>query len=118
MKPDTPSVMGFYKASKGPVEMASRIYSDQTGWYVHIPSHLRNRLEVTVGNRIEGRLDRIETDGETSRPMHVDAVLEVKGYWHEMHLPNEVVSKWGIRRGDTLHLTLHRIIRYGRVMDV
>lgn len=42
----------------------------------------------------------------------------VEDFDFEEILYEKVVSKWGIRRGDTLHLTLHRIIRYGRVMDV
>ena len=113
-----PSVMGFYKESDGPVELASRVYADPTGMYLHIPSHIRNYLEVVVGNRIEGRLDRIETNNGESRSMQADAVLEVKGYWHEIYLPENMVTRFGIRSGDIIHLTLHRIVRYGQVVDV
>jgi hypothetical protein len=110
--------MGFYKESDGSVEMTSRVYSDQTGFYLHIPCHIRNLLEVAVGNRIEARLDRIETSGGESRSMQADALLEVKGYWHEMYLPDNMAPRFGILSGDTVHLTLHRIARYGQVVDV
>jgi len=72
-----PSAMGFYKESDGPEEMSSRVYADPTGLYLHIPSHIRNRLEVVVGNRIEGRLDRLERDGGESRSIQADTAFEV-----------------------------------------
>lgn len=112
-----PSVLGFYKESKGPVEMTSRVYADQAGLYLHIPSHIRNRLEVVVGNRIEGRLERLESDGGESRSIQADTVFEVKGYWHEMRLTDDVVKRFEIREGDALYLFLDRVIRYHEVVD-
>ena len=110
--------MGFYKENEGPVRMLSKVYADTTGLYVHLPSHLRNRLEVVVGNRLEARLEQILSD--TNRPdiIGFDAVLEVKGYWHEMYLPDDVVTKYCIRCHDLLQMTLYRIHQHGRIFDV
>lgn len=93
MKPSVPSVLGFYKETPGAAQMTSRVYADSEGFYVHLPSHLRNRLQVVVGNRIEGRFERIETgEGECISVQH-DAIFEVRGYWHEMRLPTAAAKK-------------------------
>ncbi len=110
--------MGFFKEADEPVKISSRVYADQTGLYVHIPSHLRNRLEVVVGNRLEARLEGIESDTDRCETIGIDAVLEVKGYWHELYLPDDVAEKYRIHCNDMLHMTLYRIYQYDRVFDI
>jgi len=110
--------MGFYKEADGPVKMVSRVYADSTGLYVHLPSHLRNRLEVVVGNRLEVLLEQVHSDLNVPREIRTDAVLEVKGYWHEMYLPDDVVKSYSIRCNDLLQMTLYRIHQHGRMFDI
>jgi hypothetical protein len=114
----SPSVMGFYKETDGPVNMVSRVRADSLGLYVHLPSHLRNRLEVVVGNRLEVQLEQVHADGTMPREIRADALLEVKGYWHELYLPDEVVTRYGIHCHDLLQMTLYRIHQHGRMFKV
>lgn len=118
MSPEPPSVMGFYKETDGPVKMVSRVYADPTGLYVHLPSHLRNRLEVVVGNRLEARLEQMLSDTNRPEIIGIDAVLQVKGYWHEMYLPDDVVTRYRIRCNDLLHMTLYRIHQHSRIFNI
>jgi len=110
--------MGFYRETPGPVQIRSSVYADGVQVYVHIPSHLRNRLEVVVGHRMEGRIDRIESAGGMTRSIDAAVSLQVMGYWHELHLPDDVVQQFGIRPGDQAWITIHRIVRHGVAMDV
>lgn len=114
----SPSVMGFFKEVDGPATIVSRVYADAAGMYVHLPSHLRNRLEVVVGNRLEVLLEQVHADGTVPREIKTAALLEVKGYWHEMCLPDDVVTKCRIRCSDLLKMTLYRIHQHGRRLDV
>ncbi|MCA1792848.1 MAG: hypothetical protein LC660_03065 [Desulfobacteraceae bacterium] len=114
----SPSVMGFYKETDGPVNLVSRVRTDSLGLYLHLPSHLRNRLEVVVGNRLEVLLEQTHSDANMSRAINADALLEVKGYWHEMYLPYDVVTRYCIRCNDLLQMTLYRIHQHGRVFDI
>lgn len=114
----SPSVMGFFKEADGPATIVARVYADAAGLYVHLPSHLRNRLEVVVGNRLEVLLEQVHSDMNISREIRTDALLEVKGYWHEMYLPDDVVTKYRIHHRDQLQLTLYRIHQHGRILDI
>jgi len=114
----SPSVMGFFKESDGPETLVSRVHADPAGLYVHLPSHLRNRLEVVVGNRLEVLLEQVLSGADIPREIHAHALLEVTGYWHELYLPDEVVTRYGIRCHDLLQMTLCRIHQHGRIYDV
>lgn len=114
----SPSVMGFFKEADGPEAIVSRVHADPTGLYVHLPSHLRNRLEVVVGNRLEVLLEQVHAGADMPRQIHADALLEVKGYWHELYLPDEVVTRYGIHCHDLLQMKLCRIHQHGRIYDV
>ena len=118
MKQAELSVLGFYREHPGPAEMTSRVYADSQGLYLHLPSHLRNRLEVVVGNRIEGRIEQIETGGGECMSVQHDVTFEVEGYWHEMRLPAAVAERFDLRCGDVIHLTLMRISRFGEVSKI
>lgn len=117
-KSTQPSVLGFYREASEPVGINCRGLEDGTALYVLIPSHLRNRLEVVVGNRMEGRIERIESACGKTRSIDADVSLNLEGYWNELHLPNEIVQKLGIFKGDEIHLAIDRIIRYGQTIDV
>ncbi len=106
----SPSVLGFFKEGDGPETIVSRVHADSAGLYVHLPSHLRNRLEVL--------LEQVHSGADMPREIHTDALLEVKGYWHELYLPDEVVKTCGIRCHDLLKLTLYRIYQHGRIITV
>jgi len=113
-----PSVLGFYKENHGPEELIATTCGDSSGLYVEVPSHLRNRLEVAVGSRFVGKFIRtIEKNGEK---IHIQAkgIFEVKGYWNEMHLPDLMVQRFGIKKGDSLKFVLHQIINYGEETDI
>lgn len=114
----SPNVMGFFKEADGPETIISRVHTDPAGLYVHLPSHLRNRLEVVVGNRLEVLLEQVHSGADMPREIHADALLEVKGYWHELYLPDEVVARYGIRCHDRLQMTLYRIHQHGMIYDV
>lgn len=114
----SPSVMGFFKEGDGPETIVSRVHADPAGLYVHLPSHLRNRLEVVVGNRLEVLLEQVHSGVDMPREIHTDALLEVKGYWHELYLPDDAVKTCGIRCHDLLKLTLYRIHQHGRMVTV
>ena len=113
-----PSVLGFYKENHGPEKLIGPICGDSSGLYVEVPTHLRNRLEVVVGSRFVGELMRtIKKNGEMI-PIGAEGVFEVKGYWNEMHLPDLMVQRLGLKKGDSLKFVLHQIINYGETIDV
>lgn len=114
----SPSVMGFFKEGDGPETIVSRVHADPAGLYVHLPSHLRNRLEVVVGNRLEAVLEQVHSGTDNPREIHADVLLEVTGYWHELYLPDEVVTRYGIRCQDLLQVTLYRIHQHGRMVNI
>jgi hypothetical protein len=117
-KPTPPSVLGFYREVRGPIKINCRVLKDGTALYVLIPSHLRNRLEMVVGNRMEGLVDRIESVCGKTRSIDAEVSLNVEGYWNELHLPNEIVQKFGVLEGDKIHMAIHRIIRYDQTINV
>lgn len=117
-KPTPPSALGFYREMPGPIKITCRVLKDGTALYVLIPSHLRNRLEVVVGNRMDAWIERIEPVCGKTRSIDAEVSLNVEGYWNELHLPNEIVQKFGILEGDKIQMAIHRIIRYGQTINV
>lgn len=115
---EQPSVLGFYKENVGPEELLAQIRGDSSGPYVEVPTYLRNRLEVVVGSRFVGRLNRIVKENGERLDMEAEGVFEVKGYWNEMHLPKGMVRKYGLKKGDIVRIILHQIINYGDTIDV
>ncbi len=113
-----PSVLGFYKEKDGPENWVAEICGDPSGLYLEVPTHLRNRLEVVVGSRFVGKIiSVIRRNGERA-DIGAEGVFEVKGYWNEMHLPLEMVRRYGFQRGDSVEVVLHECINYGKAAPV
>ncbi len=113
-----PSVLGFYKESDGPEKLLAQVHGDSSALYVDMPTHLRNRLEVVVGSRFVGKLIRVIKENGERLDIQAEGVFEVKGYWNEMHLPDEMVRKYRLKQGDSAEFILRQIINHGYTIDV
>jgi len=108
-----PKVMGFYK-EEGDEVLIGELKGDQEGLYIELPSGFRNRMEIVVGNKMRIFLDSlISRDGQVLREIKKSLMGEVIGYWNELHLPLEEISRYGIQKGDLLKLTVESVIQHG-----
>ncbi len=90
-------------------ELTARIYGDDDGLFVYLPSAIRNRYEVVVGDRFYCVLRAVsQSDDRGMREVAHEGWWEIKGYWHELHIPPELVSELGLRPGHHLSLCLVR----------
>jgi hypothetical protein len=108
-----PSVLGIYKENPGPEELIATVCDDSSSLYVELPTYLRNLLEVVVGSQFVGKLLWIMKENGEMIYIAAAGVFEVKGYWNEMHLPDLMVQRFEIKKGDSLKFVLHQIINYG-----
>lgn len=106
--------MGFYKEKEGPELVAGPVLGDSSGLYLEIPTHLRNRLEVVVGSRFVGSLMTVTKKNGKSLGLNAGGIFDVKGYWNEMHLPDEMVRRHSIEKEKFVEIKLHQIIGSGR----
>ena len=105
--------MGFYK-EVGDDILIGELKGDRDGLYIELPSGFRNRLEIVVGNKIRFILDAIVGQGGQSlRDIKKEVMGEVIGYWNELHLPQEDISRYNIQKGDKLRLMVKSVIQHG-----
>jgi hypothetical protein len=91
-------------------ELTARVYGDEDGLFVYLPSAIRNRYEVVVGDRFYCVLQAVSpSDGQDARPVEHEGWWEIKGYWHELHIPPQLVTELGLRPGHHLTLRLERV---------
>ncbi len=113
MKGKEPKVLGFYK-EEGDEVLIGELKGDQEGFYVELPSGFRNRMEIVVGNKIKFFLDSIlDRDGHLLSEIGKEVMGEVIGYWNELHLPQEDISRYNIQKGDKLRLMVKSVIQHG-----
>jgi hypothetical protein len=62
-----------------------------------------------VGDTLRCRLTRLlKNDEGTARVLDEDLLCEIRGYWHELHLPTEVVEKYSITEGDVVEILVEQ----------
>ena len=106
------SVLGFYKERRRD-EVALEVKKEGGSYFVEIPSHFRNRLEIVVGSRLRGFVHQIRRrDGdEFGCEERID--WEIVGYWHELHIPQGFVERFGLREGDFLEIVFESVVNFG-----
>lgn len=113
------SVLGFYKEKEGPEEIVALIKGDSSGFYVEIPSRIRNRMEIVVGNRIRSVVKGIVDErGDPLSEINQETIWEVVGYWHELYIPPEEVNKYGFNKNSYARLVLKSVIRHGEEVEI
>jgi len=106
------SVLGFYKERQRD-EMVLEVKKEGGSYFVEIPSHLRNRLEIVVGSRLRGFVRHIRRrDGDESGcEERID--WEIVRYWHELDIPAGFVERFGLREGEYLAIAFESVVDYG-----
>ncbi|MCL0079098.1 hypothetical protein M1O56_05495 [Dehalococcoidia bacterium] len=122
------SVLGFYKERRRD-EVALEVQKEGGSYFVEIPSHLRNRLEIVVGSRLRGFVHQIRRRDQGSGirgqlaevgglgtvncqlPTAID--WEIVGYWHELGIPEGFVERFRLRQGDFLEIAFESVVNYG-----
>lgn len=116
---DSLSVLGFYKEKEGAEDIVALIKGDPSGFYIEIPSRIRNRMEIVVGNRIrcvvKGIADKM---GGPLTEVNQEIVWEVVGYWHELCIPPEEVNKYGFKKNSYARLILKSVIRGNEEVEI
>ena len=109
------SVLGFYKESEGPEELIAEIKEGENGeLYIELPSGIRNRMEIVVGNKIKCVIDGVvDKNGSAMKNINEETVWEVVGYWNELHLAEEQIKKHSFKQGDRIKLKLKSVIQWG-----
>jgi len=121
------SILGFYKEGRGPEELVGTLKEGEGGGlYIELPSSIRNRMEIVVGNKVKCAL--IDKNGHkysnargtcaSGASSVEDAVWEVAGYWNELHIPPDEVARYGLRKGDQLRLLLKSVIQWGEEFPI
>jgi len=109
------SILGFYKKGEGPEELVAEIKEGEGGeLYVELPSGIRNRMEIVVGNKIKciiaGLVDKY--DNFLSK-VNEEKTWEVVGYWNELHISQEEITRYRFKNGDRVKLLLKSVIQWG-----
>lgn len=113
-------VMGFYKETEGPEELTLDIVKGAGGeLYVEIPTGMRNRLEVVVGNLFKCIIAGIvDAKGHYTKTIMAETVWEIVGYWNELHLAEADIRQYGLKEGDRIKLVLKSIVQHGQEFSV
>lgn len=113
------SVLGLYKEKEGAEEIVALIKGEPAGFYIEIPSRVRNRMEIIVGDRVrcvvKGITDKM---GRTLAEVNQETVWEVVGYWHELYIPSEEIDKYGFKKDSYARLILKSVIRGGEEVEI
>lgn len=113
------SVLGFYKEKTGSEEIVALIKGSSPELYVEIPSGIRNRMEIVVGNKIRCVVKSIvDEDGNPITEINQETLWEVIGYWHELYIPPEDASKYGLRKNSYARLVLKSVVRDGEEVEI
>jgi hypothetical protein len=106
-------VLGFFK-EEGDERFTAELKGDMESSYVEIPSGIRNRLEIVVGNILRVFLDSVvDKNGKVLKEINKEVKCEIIGYWNELHIPQKVVYELNLKKGDILNLVLKSIIQFG-----
>ena len=106
------SVMGFCRLKEGPEEMVGLIKGVSPELYIEIPSEVRNRMEVIVGTKVKCFVVAImDKSGNTLVQINQERIWEIIGYWHELYIPPEDASTFGLKQGDYISLILKSVDR-------
>ncbi len=106
-------VIGFYK-EEGDNVLVGELKGDQNGLYIELPSGLRNRMEIVVGNKARVLLESVmDKNGHVLKEIKKEVICEVIGYWNELHISLEEVSEYSLKKGDVLRLILKSVIQHG-----
>ncbi len=105
------SDLGFYKEYDHD-RISLEVKEDGGFYFVEVPSHLRNRLEIVVGSRLKGVVEKIQKKKKVF-PLKKRIDWEIVGYWHELHIPLEFVKSCRLKGGDRLTLKFESVINYG-----
>jgi hypothetical protein len=109
-----PKVLGFFKEEEGNEELTRKLKGDHDGFYVEISSGFRNRMEVVVGNKVRVIVDSvIHKNGNVLKEIKKEVICEVIGYWNELHIPQEEICRYGLKKGDEIKLILKSVIQFG-----
>ncbi len=111
------SDLGFYKEFEQDRVILS-VKEDGGFWFVEVPSHLRNRLELVVGSRLKGWLERIQPKKGPGSSLKKKIDWEIVGYWHELHIPPDLVKKFKLKDGDQLTLKFESVVNYGKEIKI
>lgn len=113
------SVLGFYRPTDGPERLLAVVKPADDGLYIEIPSAIRNRMEIIAGERIRCLLESI-TDQQKQQVNTVgkEAIWQVGGYWHELHVPPEFVRAYGVHPGDRVQVVLKSVLRDGKEEEI
>jgi FKBP-type peptidyl-prolyl cis-trans isomerase 2 len=104
--------LGFYKEKAGFEEIVALVKGDPLQLYIEIPSRIRNRMEIVVGNRIRCIVkDIIDKEGNSVAEVNQETLWEVMGYWHELYIPPEDASRYGVKKNDYARLVLRSVVR-------
>jgi hypothetical protein len=62
---------------------------------------------LVVGNKLTAKLFAVrKRNGEIIKYMNEDLTCEIKGYWNELHIPQAVVEKYGLGKGDWVEILI------------
>ncbi|MCX8118113.1 MAG: hypothetical protein N3G78_09295 [Desulfobacterota bacterium] len=111
------SDLGFYKEFDQD-RVVLPVKEDGGLYYVEIPSHLRNRLELVVGSRLKGWLEKVQPRKGKAQTLKRKIDWEIVGYWHELHIPQDLVRKLKLKDGDQLTLKFERVVNYGNEIEI
>ncbi len=111
------SDLGFYKEFDQD-RVILPVKEDGGLYYVEVPSHLRNRLELVVGSRLKGWLERIQPKKGKAQTPKWKIDWEIVGYWHELHIPLDIVKKFKLKDGDQLTLKFEKVVNYGKEIKI
>lgn len=111
------SDLGFYKEFEHD-RVILDVKEDGGLWFVEVPSHLRNRLELVVGSRLKGWVERIQKKSKQGSTVKKKIDWEIVGYWHELHIPLNFVKQYRLKDGDQLTLKLESVVNYGEEIKI
>jgi hypothetical protein len=106
------SVLGFYKEHRRD-EVVLEVKKEGGSYFVEIPSHLRNRLEIVVGSRLRGFVHQIRRRDGDDFGCREWIDWEIVGYWHELGIPADFVNHFRLREGDFLEIAFESVVNYG-----
>jgi len=95
------------------------VKGDPPQLYIEIPSEIRNRVEIVVGNRIRCIVKGIvDKEGNTMSEIDQEALWEVIGYWHELYIPPEDASRYGLKKNHHVRVILKSVVRASEEIEV
>ncbi len=111
--------MGFYKEKAGSEEIVALVKGDPPQLYIEIPSGIRNRMEIVVGNKIRCIVkDIVDKEGNPIAEVNQETLWEVMGYWHELYILPEDASRYELKKNDYARLILRSVVRGSEEVEI